>query len=63
MCQRTVHFIPNTFKFNSPNESDICKHQYSMYFVLNAQISLHENEFLCSLWQRKETFMFFYGTP
>ena len=25
--------------------------------------SLHENEFLCSLRQHKETFMFFYGTP
>ena len=24
-------------------------------------LSLHENEFLCSLWQHKETFMFFYG--
>ena len=30
---------------------------------MRSQTTLHENEFLCSLWQRKETFMFFYATP
>ena len=33
------------------------------YGICIQLFSLHENEFLCSLWQHKETFMFFYGAP